>query len=48
MKIVATDSSELANHEYRSLEPGLYHAPGRVLIVTDDDSALLILIGATE
>lgn len=44
MQIELADSSELANHPYTEIEPGkLYKAPGRVLILEDDDHALLII-----
>ncbi len=44
MQIVPTDSSELANHPYQELEPGMYHCAGRLVIVTGDDAALLIIM----
>lgn len=43
MQIEMTTSEELSRHEYHTVETGrVYHAPGRVLIVTADDAALLI------
>lgn len=47
MQIIITDSYELAQHPYVEIEPGTYHAPGRVVIVQPDQSVLLILTGTT-
>jgi len=44
MHIELSDSTELTRHDYHAIEPGrLYKAPGRVLILEDDDHALLII-----
>ncbi|MBV5317812.1 MAG: hypothetical protein JZU50_08375 [Desulfobulbaceae bacterium] len=43
MKITTTTAAELADHQYIELEPGIYHAPGRILITQTDESALLII-----
>jgi hypothetical protein len=45
MEIKPTTSEELSRHSYREIEPGLYHCPGRLVIVQGDDSALLIKTG---
>lgn len=46
MEIRLTDSGELSNYEYHIIKKGrVYYAPGRLLIVEDDDKAILILTG---
>ena len=46
MQIELTSSDEIANDNYRPVEPGrVYYAPGKLLIVDDADQAILIVIG---
>jgi hypothetical protein len=49
MTITATTAAELQHHDYKQVTPGVYafidkqRQEGRVLLVQDDDSAVLVV-----
>lgn len=45
MQILPSSSSELANHPYKLIQPGVYACPeaGRVLFVEDNETAILVI-----
>lgn len=42
---IIVDSSELMDHDYKEIKAGVYMAPGRMVVLDEQDKGVLILSG---